>query len=76
MENCCQNAILQGKCSYTYISNTISMYAEPALAQVNRMSTSLKPVDNDVAATGIYKDGDDRYSLHRLLKRQEEGDGQ
>lgn len=73
LEECCHDAILYGKCNYTYISNTISMYAKPNAAQVNRLSSSLKPVSDNVV-TGIYKDDDEKYSLHNLLRRQEEGD--
>ena len=76
LEECCRDAILQGKCSYTYISNTISMYAEPTVDPADRMRTTLKPADRDAVITGIYKDDDDRYSLQSLLKRQEEGDEQ
>lgn len=36
MEACCHGAILHGKCSYAYIANTISMYANSAPEPVNR----------------------------------------
>ena len=75
LEECCREAILRGKCSYTYIQNTISMCAEPAPEPVDRMSASLKPADDGTVVSGIYKDDDDRYSLNSLLQRQEEGDG-
>lgn len=74
LEACCHDAILHGKCSYTYIANTISIYAAPAAQPVDRTSRSLKPVDRDAVVTGAYKDDDDKYSLQNLLKRQEEGD--
>ena len=74
LEACCHDAILRGKCNYTYISNTISMYAEPAAEAVNKASSSLKPVNEATEVTGIYKDGDEKYSLSNLLKRQKEGD--
>ena len=73
LEACCHDAILRGKCSYTYIANTISMYAIPAPAPLDRTSSSLKPVARDVVVTGAYKDDDDKYSLKNLLRRQEEG---
>lgn len=77
MEKCCHDAILHGKCNYTYIANTVSMYAEPAAQpQADRMSSSLKLVCKDTKVTGIYKDDDEKYSLENLLKRQEEGDSQ
>ncbi len=78
LEECCRDAILCGKCNYTYIANTISMYARPAEEpKVDRMSSSLKPAaSKDTVVTGIYKDDDSKYSLENLLKRQEEGDFQ
>ena len=77
LEECCHDAILHGKCNYTYIANTISMYAKPAAEPpVDRMSSTLKPIAKDTVVTGIYKDDDSKYSLESLLKRQEEGDVQ
>ena len=73
LEECCHDAILHGKCNYTYISDTISMYAKPAPEPVDRLSSTLKPANKDAVVTGIYKDDDDKYSLQNLLKRQEEG---
>lgn len=70
LEACCHDAILHGKCSYTYIS----MYANPAPVPVDRIDSSLKPVDRDAGVTGAYKDDHDKYSLKNLLKRQEEGE--
>ena len=75
LEECCHDAILQGKCNYTYIANTISMYAKPATEPpVDRLSSALKPAAKDTVVTGIYKDDDSKYSLENLLKRQGEGD--
>lgn len=74
LENCCRDAILRGKCSYNYIANTISMYAHPGADAVDRMSSSLKPVDKDQIVTGAYKDDDSQYSLKNFLKKQEGGD--
>ena len=75
LEECCHDAILDGKCIYTYIANTISMYAKTtAEPPVDRMSNTLKPVQKDAVVTGIYKDDDSKYSLENLLRRQEEGD--
>ena len=63
------------QCNYTYIANTISMYAEPATEPpVDRMSSTLKPAAKNAVVTGIYKDDDSKYSLENLLKRQGEGD--
>ncbi|MGM9767283.1 MAG: IS21 family transposase [Candidatus Cryptobacteroides sp.] len=74
LEACCQDAVLHGKCNYTYISNTISMYADPVAEKVDRTNSTLKPRNKDTVVTGIYKDDDEKYSLQNLLKRQEEGD--
>ncbi len=75
LEECCRDAVLHGKCNYTYISNTISMYVSPdETSAVDRLSSSLKPINSDTVATGIYKDDDTKYSLENLLKRQEEGE--
>ena len=61
--------------NYTYIANTISMFAEPAKPQkVDRHSNRLKPVNRNEMVAGVYKDDDEKYSLQNLLKRQEEGD--
>ena len=49
LEECCHDAILHGKCNYTYIANTISMYAKPAAEPpVDRMSSTLKPIAKDM----------------------------
>ena len=75
LEDCCQDALLRGRCNYTYIANTISMFAEPAKPQkVDRLSNRLKPVNRNEMVAGVYKDDDEKYSLQNLLKRQEEGD--
>ena len=77
LEACCHDAILRGKCNYTYIANTISMYAVPAdEPPVDRLSSTLKPLNKDAVVTGIYKDDDEKYSLQNLLKRQEGDDPQ
>ena len=75
LEECCREAILYGKCSYTYISSTISMYSTPAPEPpIDRMKSSFRPVSEDTVVTGVYKDDDEKYSLQRLLSRQEEGE--
>lgn len=50
------------------------MYAKPVKEPVDRLNSTLKPVNREAVVTGIYKDDDDKYSLQSLLKRQEEGD--
>ena len=76
LENCCRDAVQHGRCSYNYITNTISNYAHPGEKKVERMASSLKPENKDLVVTGVYKDDDSLYSLENLLKRQEEGDFQ
>ena len=62
LEECCRDAVLHGKCNYTYISNTISMYVSPdETSSVDRLSNSLKPINSDTVVTGIYKDDDTKY---------------
>ena len=69
LERCCKDAVLAGKCNYSYICNTISTYhKEPS------QSTASQSKPNEDAATtvsGTYKDDDSKYSLKNLLKRQE-----
>ena len=77
LEKCCRDALLYGRCSYSYVLNTISIYANPGSEPVtaSRMESSLKPIiDNTV--TGIYKDDDSQYSLDNLLRKQNGGDRQ
>ena len=66
LEACCRDAVLAGKCNYTYISNTIATYyTEPVTTQTDTESTTSDTVH------GVYKDDDAKYSLNYLLKRQE-----
>ena len=69
LERCCKDAVLAGKCSYSYICNTVSAYhREPLPApapQDKRREAAPAPV------SGMYKDDDNKYSLRNLLKRQE-----
>lgn len=74
LEACCRNAILYGKCSYTYIANTISLYAAADFEPDDRMRSMLKPAHEETVVTGIYKDDDEKYSLQNLLNRQKEGE--
>lgn len=71
LEACCREAILAGKCSYTYIANTVSSYAQPKVepAAERQTRSPLKPIREDTVISGIYKDDDDKYSLQNLLKR-------
>ena len=55
LEACCHDAILRGKCNYTYIANTTSMYAVPvAEPPVDRLSSTLKPLDKNTVVTGAW----------------------
>ncbi len=76
LENCCHDALIFGKCSYNYISNAISTYADVAKEKADRMASSLKSGNNESIVTGIYKDDDSQYSLENLLKKQGGGDSQ
>ena len=65
LEACCKSAILYGKCSYNYVSTTVSSFV-----------TLEKPLNHKVASEtvasfGEYKDDDSQYSLENLLKKQE-----
>lgn len=69
LERCCKDAVLAGKCNYSYICNTISTYhREPSRSTT---SQSKPNEDASIAVSGTYKDDDSKYSLKDLLKRQE-----
>lgn len=66
LEACCHDAVLAGRCNYSYIANTIAAYDKPEqLSEVRKASDSPMPVK------GMYKDDDTKYSLMNLLKNQE-----
>ena len=69
LERCCKDAVLAGKCNYSYICNTISTYHKESLQHPAPQSESNKDVS--AAISGTYKDDDSKYSLRNLLKRQE-----
>lgn len=69
LERCCKDAVLAGKCNYSYICNTISTHhREPSRSTT---SQSKPNEDASIAVSGTYKDDDSKYSLKDLLKRQE-----
>ena len=71
LERCCHDALLAGKCNYSYVANTIATYHT-----VPKKMPDQPSLDNPKSASpasGIYKDDDSSYSLKNLLKRQEEG---
>jgi hypothetical protein len=69
LERCCKEAILAGKCNYSYICNTVSTYYEEPK---QNPSPQRKLGENaETTIFGTYKDDDSKYSLRNLLKRQE-----
>lgn len=69
LECCCKDAVLAGRCNYSYICNTISTYHKEPLQST--MPQSSPNEDAATAVSGAYKDDDSKYSLKNLLKRQE-----
>lgn len=76
LELCCHDALVYGKCNYTYITNTITSYIEPNPEAASRAAATSEPHRTKASSisTGTYKDDDSQYSIQNLLKRQEEGD--
>lgn len=72
LEHCSHDAVLAGRCSYTYISNTIAVYdtGDPKPEGKTSPPGTLKKAEPCIT-TGTYKDDDSRYSLKNLLKNQE-----
>src|SRR5699024_4652242 len=69
LERCCKDAVLAGKCNYSYICNTISTYHKAPLQSSAPQSESNKNISASIS--GTYKDDDSKYSLRNLLKLQE-----
>ena len=69
LERCCKDAVLAGKCNYSYICNTVSAYHKEPLQ--NPSPQSKRKEDAATTISGTYKDDDSKYSLRNLLKRQE-----
>ena len=65
LEACCKNAILYGKCSYNYVSTTVSSFITLDSPQDQKLTSETS------APFGEYKDDDTQYSLENLLKKQE-----
>ena len=64
LERCCKDAVLAGKCNYSYICNTISTYyKEPAQSTIPQRKTKEEAA---AAVSGTYKDDDSKYSLKNL----------
>lgn len=71
LERCCHDALLAGKCNYSYVANTIATYHTVPKKKPDQ--PSLDNPKSPSPVSGIYKDDDSSYSLKNLLKRQEEG---
>ena len=77
LERCCHDALVYGRCNYTYITNTITSYIEPNPEAIPG-KTSAEGISHrfkeNPSSIGVYKDDDSQYSLQNLFKRQEVGD--
>ena len=69
LERCCKDAILAGKCSYSYICNTVSAYHNDPSAKTEKPQKKEEALSTTIS--GTYKDDDGKYSLKSLLERQE-----
>lgn len=67
LEACCKDAVLAGKCNYSYICNTVSTYYKAP-----QKTSALKSLHREsfVPISGTYKDDDRKYSINALLNRQ------
>lgn len=68
LERCCHDAIIVGRCNYSYICNTISSYYQPPKQADS--SLPVKKENHSVSTSGRFKDDDSKYSMKNLLKRQ------
>lgn len=70
LEACCRAAVLEGRCNYSYIKNTIVDFVDGDVPE-----PPLQPEDiaDDAIVSGRYKDDDSAYSLRRLLEKQKGG---
>lgn len=71
LEKCCGDAVIAGKCNYSYVANTISSYAS-CKANDGQESQRREP---NAPATGAYKDDASKYSIENLLGRQNREEG-
>ena len=69
LERCCKDAILAGKCNYSYVCNTVSAYHNDSSDKTERPQK--KEEASSTTISGTYKDDDGKYSLKSLLERQE-----
>jgi len=69
LESCCQEAVLRGSCSYTYVKNTIVTFFDK-----DEESTVVEPLrENNHEPQPVYKSKDSQFSLDALIKKQETG---
>ena len=73
LERCAHDAVLSGRCNYTYIANTIASYADIAAATEMTHSPSDTVLHKREPVTGAYKDDDSKYTLKSLIERQKRG---
>ena len=66
LEKCCTAAFESGRCSYTFIKNTIAEYAEPEVIPVSETADVRPKKRHDTYAVDSSK-----YDMASLLKRQE-----
>lgn len=71
LENCCRDAVLAGRCNYTYVSNTISAYSVGDNRKTDMPETVCEA--HETSVTGRFKDDDSKYSMESLLRNQEHG---
>jgi hypothetical protein len=72
LEACCADAVSKGKCTYTYIKNTISDYEDEARAAASHGDNAgeLSAARQDKPDGGLYKVDGARYSIDAILSRQ------
>lgn len=70
LENCCKDAILAGRCNYSYIANTIATYDVHDAGE--HQNPTPAEYHSKAPVSGAYKDNDSRYSLENLLSRQDQ----
>lgn len=69
LERCCKDAVLAGKCNYSYVCNTVSGYHNGPSDTAEKPHTKAETAS--ITISGTYKDDDGKYSLRSLLERQE-----
>jgi transposase len=72
LEACCADAVSKGKCTYTYIKNTIADYEDEARTASTQADKAgeLSAVGQDRPDGGLYKVDGARYSIDAILSRQ------